>query len=36
MNLITDREARILASIAIVSTIGIAAFFVAILLRLYP
>lgn len=35
MNLMTDREIRILASIAVVSTIGMAALFVAILMRLH-
>lgn len=35
MSLITDREARILATIAIASTIGIMGFFVAILMRFY-
>ena len=35
MSLITDREARILAIIAIASTFGIMSFFVAILMRFY-
>lgn len=35
MGLITDREARILATVAIASTIGITGFFIAILIRLY-